>query len=193
VLDRLEATVWRIGTTLGVYPSRRITVVLYTRQQYDEITRLAAWSAAAYDGRLRIPLGDTLQQPGELERALSHEFVHALVGMVGGRNVPAWVNEGLASVLEPAGSADVEAILSRSDERPPLSTLHDNFAGLARPDAEIAYAFSARTVRRLIEKHGMAAVVRLLEDLGRGIPFARAFQQRTSVRYEQFAARVARD
>ena len=41
----------------------------------------------------------------ELDRVLSHEFVHAVVAMLGGRTVPAWVNEGLATVLEPAGVA----------------------------------------------------------------------------------------
>jgi hypothetical protein len=49
---------------------------------------------------------------------LSHEFVHAVVGMLGGRTVPAWVNEGLATVLEPAGPADAEATLARTDVRP---------------------------------------------------------------------------
>ena len=61
-------------------------------------------------------------QPDELNRVLSHEFVHAVVAMLGGRTVPAWVNEGLATVLEPAGVADAEATLARTDARPALST-----------------------------------------------------------------------
>ncbi len=193
VLERLEAAYSRIGKMLGVYPSRPITVVLYTREQFGDITKLADWSAAAYDGRLRIPVGGRLQQPEELDRALSHEFVHAVVAMVGGRNVPAWVSEGLASVLEPAGSAEVEALLPRKNPRPELWELHGNFAGLSRADAEIAYALSARAVRRLIETRGVTAIVALLEDLARGAPFARAFQHRIALRYEDFAGLVARD
>ena len=47
---------------LGVYPPRAETpVVLYSREQFSDITRLAAWSAAAYDGRIRVPLGDALE------------------------------------------------------------------------------------------------------------------------------------
>ena len=53
VVERLEAAYWRVGNTLGVYPSQPIIVVLYTREQFGDITRLAAWSAAAYDGRIR--------------------------------------------------------------------------------------------------------------------------------------------
>jgi tetratricopeptide (TPR) repeat protein len=193
VIERLEAAYWRVGNTLGVFPSEPITVVLYTREQFGDITRLAAWSAAAYDGRIRVPLGGALEQHDDLDRVLSHEFVHAVVAMVGGRAVPAWVNEGLATVLEPAGLADAEATLARTSVRPELSTLHRSFVDLSRRDAEIAYASAARAVRRLIAHRGAPAVVALLEDLARGAPFASAFHQRIAMRYEEFAASVARD
>ncbi len=192
VLERLEAAYWRVGNTLGVHPSQPITVVLYTRQQFADITRLAAWSVAAYDGRIRVPLGDALEQLDELDRVVSHEFVHAVVALLGGRTVPAWVNEGLATVLEPAGPEGAEVTLSRNDERPELSQLHRSFVGFSRRDAEIAYASAARAVQRLIDHRGAAAVVALLEDLARGAPFASAFHQRIAMRYEDFEALVNR-
>ena len=189
-VERLESAYERIGRTLGVYLSETIIVVLYSRDQFNEVTKLAAWSAAAYDGRIRVPLSDALKQPGELDRVLSHEFVHAVVARLGGRTVPAWLSEGLATVLEPAGSEDVEARLEESSARPALSDLHRGFTRLERPEAEIAYASAARAVRRLLEQHGMPALVALLQDLARGEPFARAFAQRTAMRYEDFAALV---
>jgi hypothetical protein len=167
--------------------------VLYTRDQFDDITRLAAWSAAAYDGRIRVPLGGALEQRDELDRVLSHEFVHAVVAMLGGRTVPAWVNEGLATVLEPAGPEYAEAALARTAARPALTDLHRSFVDFSRHDAEIAYASAARAVRRLIERRGAAAIVALLGDLARGAPFAAAFHHRIAMRYEDFAALVARD
>ena len=192
VVERLEASYRRVGEALGVYPSQPIVVVLYTREQFGDITRLASWSVAAYDGRIRVPLRTALDEPDELDRVLSHEFVHAVVAMLGGRTVPAWVNEGLATVLEPAGVADAEATLAGTDARPALSSLHQNFSGLSRRDAEIAYASAALAVRRLIEQRGAAAVVALLKDLARGAPFASAFEQRIAMRYEDFEALVAR-
>ena len=192
-VKRLEAAYWRVGNALGVYPSQPITVVLYTREQFADITKLAAWSVAAYDGRIRVPIAGALEQRDELDRVLSHEFVHAVVAMLGGHTVPAWVNEGLATVLEPAGPEEAEAPLARTDARPALSKLHRSFVGLSRRDAEIAYASSARAVRRLIEQRGTPAVVALLEDLARGASFASAFQRRIAMRYEDFAAVVARD
>ena len=192
-LSRLEAAYWRVGHTLGVYPSQPITVVLYTREQFGDITKLATWSVAAYDGRIRVPLRGALEQPDELDRVLSHEFVHAVVATLGGRTVPAWVNEGLATVLEPAGPRDAEATLEQSDARPALSTLHRGFVNLSRRDAEVAYGSAARAVRRLIEQRGAPAVVALLEDLARGVAFASAFEQRMAMRYEDFAALAARE
>jgi hypothetical protein len=82
---------------------------------------------------------------------------------------------------------------ARGRVQPALSSLHGTFVGFSRQDAEVAYASSARAVRRLIEQCGTAAVVALLEDLSRGAPFASAFHHRLAMRYEDFAARVARD
>ena len=192
VLARLEAAYCRIGNMLGVYPSQPVSVVLYTREQFGEITRLAAWSAAGYDGRIRVPLGRALEQPEELDRVLSHEYVHAVVAMLGGRTVPAWVNEGLATALESTDSTDAEQTRRRTAQ-PELSKLRNSFVGLSAGEAEIAYASAARAVRCLIDQRGLAAVVALLEDFGRGVSFARAFHQRTAMRYEDFAALVARD
>jgi tetratricopeptide (TPR) repeat protein len=192
-VERLEVAYWRVGDTLGAYPPQPVTVVLYTREQFGDITRMAAWSSAAYDGRIRVPLGGALEQPEELDRVLSHEFVHAVVAMLGGRTVPAWVNEGLATVLEPEGPEDAPATLARNNVRPELSKLHRSFVGLSTRDAEIAYASATRAVRRLIEQRGMAAIVALLEDLARGAQFASAFHHRIAMRYEDFAALVARD
>jgi tetratricopeptide (TPR) repeat protein len=192
VVERLEVASSRIGTTLGVSP-RHIAVVLYTREQFGHITRLADWSVAAFDGRIRVPLARAAVGPEELDRLLSHELVHAVVTRLGGRAVPAWVNEGLATVLEPAGTMDLEAALASSGARPALSKLHRSFVGLSTREAELAYASAARAVRRLIEQRGAPALVALLEDLARGAPFDQAFHARIAMRYEDFAALVARE
>jgi len=183
VLERLEAAYARVGDILRVYPSRPITAVIYSRQQFDDITRLAAWSTAGYDGRIRIPRSVALDHPDELDRVLSHEFVHALVEMLAGRAVPAWLNEGLATALEPSNP-----VVSGPTVRADLTRLHRSFVDLSKRDAEVAYASGADAVRRLIDHHGAAVIVAVLQDLGRGAPFASAFEQHTAMRYEDFVA-----
>jgi tetratricopeptide (TPR) repeat protein len=187
VVERLEAAYSRIGNTLRVYPTQPITALIYSRQQFDDITGLAAWSTASYDGRIRLPRTVALDDRGELDRVLSHEFVHALIDMLSGPIVPAWMNEGLAIALEPADPRAVDPT-ARTRERASLSRLHRGFVELSKRDAEIAYASAAEAVRRLIDRRGLTAIVALLEDLRRGAPFASAFEQRIAMRYEDFAA-----
>ena len=193
VLERLEAAYSRIGHAIGIYPSQTTTVVLYTRQQFDDITRLPEWSVAAYDGRIRVPLDRARDRPEELDRLLSHEFTHALVARIGGRTVPAWLNEGLATVLEPDGFGAPDARPTFTGNRPALTDLHSSFVGLSTRDAEMAYAWATRAVRRLMELRGTPAVVALLEDLSRGTTFDDAFRRRMTMRYEAFTELLARD
>jgi hypothetical protein len=193
IVERLEAEYWRVGAALNAYPPKPITVVLYTTEQFRDITRLPEWTAAAYDGRIHVPIRGALARPEELDRVLSHEFVHAVVAMLGGRNVPVWLNEGLAVVFEPGGKEDGERTLTRIATRPPLLKLHGSFASLSSADARVAYAFSAHAVQRMLDVRGPYAIIALLQDLARGAEFASAFQQRVAMRYEDFQAMVARD
>jgi hypothetical protein len=193
IVERLETEYWRIGAALNAYPAKPITVVLYTTEQFRDITRLPEWTAAAYDGRIHVPIRGALARPEELDRVLSHEFVHAVVAMLGGRNVPVWLNEGLAVVFEPGGKEEGERVLTRVASRPPLQKLHGSFANLSSADARVAYAFSAHAVQRMMDVRGPYAIIALLQDLARGAEFASAFQQRVAMRYEDFQAMVARD
>ena len=191
-VERLEEQYWRIGQTLTAYPPNPITVVLYTQQQFRDITRMPAWTAAAYDGRIHVPMRGALEQTEELDRVLGHEFVHAVVVMLGGRNVPVWLNEGLATILERGGAEESERVLAATSARPPLQQLHRSFSGLSGDDAQVAYALSAYAVRRMMELRSPSAVVTLLQDLGRGVSFANAFHQHIGVRYEDFQTMIAR-
>ena len=196
VLERLERAYSRVGGMLGAYPSQPTSVVLYTREEFEEVTRLPSWTVAAYDGRIRLPLSGATDDPGdnaELDRVLTHELVHAIVATLAGRNAPVWLNEGLATLLEPAGSADVEAPLAQGRARFPLSRLHETFLRLDTRDARVAYAVSARAVRRMTELAGTPAIVGLLADLGSGVRFDHAFRQRLSIRYDAFQSGLARD
>src|ERR1043165_6335217 len=47
---------FRIAGRLGEYPPDTIVAVLYTEQQFRDVTRAPKWSGGAYDGRIRIPV-----------------------------------------------------------------------------------------------------------------------------------------
>lgn len=191
-VEMLEAAYLRIGDALGFYPTQSVEVVLYTSQQFRDITRGPAWASGVYDGRIRVPVKGALEQVGDLERVLAHEYVHAVVASLAGRGVPAWVNEGLAVVLEPGGLATAQRIIAAARSRPPLAQLHSGFGNLADAQAQLAYAESAVAARAMLDARGPSAVLMLLRDLGAGAAFSTAFHQRIGVRYEEFQDAVAR-
>jgi len=193
VVDYLESAYLHVGESLRAYPTQTITVVLYTTQQFQDITRMPAWTGASYDGRIHVPVRGALQQTEQLDRVLTHEFVHAVVAMVGGPTVPVWMNEGLATALEPGGVEQSDGVLAAVSVRPPLQQLHGSFSGLNGAQARLAYAYSTYAVRRIIQLRGANAVVGLLRDLARGVDFNSAFGKHVEMRYEEFDAMIRRD
>jgi tetratricopeptide (TPR) repeat protein len=187
-LESLDTAYWRIGELLGTYPSDPITVVLYTTEQFRDVTRSPSWAAGAYDGTIRVPMRGALDSPAELDRVLAHEFTHALVRTLATRGVPAWLNEGLAAALETPG-ADAGTRVA-PDALIPLSTLTSGFGRLNGNDAQRAYATSALAAQRLLTEAGGFAVANLLRDLGRGEDFNAAFLHRIQRSFADFQASV---
>lgn len=185
-VDILEAAYLRIGTALYTYPTDVITVVLYTREQFRDITQSPEWAGGAYDGRIRIPVQGALGDPAEFRRILTHEFTHALVHSIAPAGVPFWLDEGLAVRFE-GGDAGRPAARSAEGEPPvPLARLEGSFAGLSPRAASLAYAQSGDAVARLFDQAGAPAVVSLLEAVGSGVPFAEAFQRTLLISYADF-------
>ena len=167
-LEVLDRAYWRIGQLLGTYPSEPIPVVLYTSEQFRDITRSPSWAAGAYDGMIRVPMRGALEKREELDRVLSHEFTHALIRTLASRGVPAWLNEGLATALE-TGSLNGPRTQRARTSPVPLRALQSGFGRLSGDQAQLAYATSALAARRLLEEAGGFAIANLLRDLGEGV------------------------
>jgi len=187
-LELLEAAFQRIGGALGTYPSEVITVVLYTEQQFSDVTRSPGWAAGLYDGRIKVPMLGALDHPDELERVLSHELTHVFVHSLAPRGVPQWLNEGLAGVFERADLSWAEPIVRAAPALVPLDRLHGDFSGLSPAGARLAYAESALATRYLLDQSGPSPLVALLTDIGAGVEFTQAFNQRILIPYQTFAA-----
>jgi tetratricopeptide (TPR) repeat protein len=191
-VEMLEAAYWRVGSALTAYPPQTIDVILYTQQQFQDLTRAPAWAGGSYNGQIRVPVRGALDRPALLERVLVHEFVHAVVDMLGGRLVPQWLDEGLATYYQPGGMDEAAEVLALVSTRPRLTQLHASWGGLPEAAARVAYAHSADAVARMIDLRGAPAVVALLGDLARGAAFESAFQQRLAMSYADFERLVAR-
>jgi len=107
-----------------------------------------------------VPVRGALEHPGEFERVLTHEFTHALVRSLAARNVPTWLNEGLAGVFERGDLDWAEQTVRDAKTLIPLDRLHGPFAGFSGGEAQLAYAESALAARYLLDQSGAPPIVR---------------------------------
>ena len=186
----LERSFWTIGQKIGAYPSNRITVTLYTEQQFRDIAHVPAWSSGAFDGKIRIPVQGVSQNLDEFDHVLVHELTHAIVHGLAARGVPAWLQEGLATYFEPRDPAAAQKRLQSMGVNIPLSSLEGSFSGLNAEQARIAYAESLFAVDLLMHlANGRMAV--LIQALGNGQTLDASFGQ-LGMRAADFEAQVAR-
>lgn len=168
----LEAAYARVGRTLDAYPVQTITAILYTKEQFHDVTKSPSWAAAAYDGRIRIPVLGALGRPAELDRIVTHEFVHAVIHQTYPA-IPYWMNEGLATYLEPGDHSWLTARLRTVDGIIPLSRLSQAFQTADGADAAVAYAESYVGVRVMAERLGANFPV-FLQYVSNGTPVDQA-------------------
>lgn len=181
VRDLLEDAYRLVGARLNWYPDRPISVVIYTDQEFRDVTRSPAWTKALFDGKIHLPVGGPLDDDALLRRLVVHELTHAFVFELGRGRVPTWLNEGLAQWFETEGA-----------ERPsitpgvPLSVLHGSFLALDEAGAEAAYAQSLSAAAALIDRAGLVRLRSLVEALAGNQPFAPAFEHTYLISYEAF-------
>lgn len=185
--ESLNRAFWRISEVFGTFPTKQIPVVLYSAEQFRDITRSPQWAVAAFDGIIRIPMRGANDKGEDLDRVLAHEFSHALIRSLATRGLPTWLNEGLASVLEaPEDLAWADKTMANVRKAPSLKVLSASFAKFSGLEAQVAYAASTRAAKRLLDEAGGIAVANLLRDLGDGVEFEAAFLHRIQKSLAEF-------
>lgn len=114
----LEDAYLEFGEAFASFPveggRRRIRVVLYTREEFDAVTGVGDWVGGIFDGTIRIPVASLTEELPRVSRVLRHELLHAFVDHVGGADVPGWLNEGLAQLLETRSTSIREAAITHA-------------------------------------------------------------------------------
>ena len=163
VIAALEAARQRVIAQLGDGGGEPVTVVLYDRGQFSDVTRSHTWVDGLFDGRIRLPVGPALPRRARLERLLTHEYAHAVIHRMARGRAPRWLHEGLAQLLEgrvadaslASGSltlGGLEALVTEADPR----------------RAHAGYELSLFVVADLLDRGGMASMRALLARLGAG-------------------------
>jgi Tfp pilus assembly protein PilF len=189
ILRILEDAYGSVGRGLSYYPDRELQVILYSGQQFQEVTDAPGWSGGIYDGKIRIPIGGIEQETPGLRRLLYHEYTHAVVRSITAR-CPTWLNEGLAQYFEgdEIDSRKKEALkrVAQTGKLPSLVALEGSFMGLGNTQAMYAYLFSLSSVRYMVDSFGMYRVKTVLEELGKGADTGKAVSSGIMISYEEF-------
>ena len=189
-LEVLDRAYWRVGQLLGTYPTDPVPVVLYTTEQFRDITRSPAWAAGAYDGTIRVPMRGALEKPaGAGPRALPRVRARAGPQPRVARRADVAERRARDRARKRRSGLGREARCNASSGPGAAARAAVRLrATSAATQAQLAYATSALAARRLLEEAGGFAVANLLRDLGDGVDFDTAFLHRIQRSFADFQA-----
>jgi len=172
VASGLEDAYFHVGRKFDLYPGDRVPVVLYSSEDFHDITQTPSWTGGVYDGRIKLPSrGVEDGDSAVLERTLRHEYGHVLVNQLSRNRAPVWLNEGVAIWCEEEADGDREDWAYQTLAGQvlfPLRDLEGSFTRLPGDRVHIAYAESYLAVRALLEHSSGRALRELLATLGDG-------------------------
>lgn len=187
ILEALESAYRDLSSEFAREPRATIPVVLYTSQDFFDVTRAPGWVGALNDGQIRIPLRGMNSVTPTLARILRHELAHSFINQATQGRCPQWLNEGIAQLLEPrslSGGA-VLAQLFKADREVPLNVLESGFSSFSGDQAQLAYMESLATVSYIRDRYGMSDVMRILDRLGQGESVESALRSTIHCDYRQ--------
>ena len=188
LLSLLEDDFTELSSDLDFTPRETISVVLYSNQQFFDVTQAPTWTGALYDGKLRLPISGLESVTPELARVLKHELTHSFINQLTRGRCPNWLNEGVAQLLEPRSSASDGsrlAMLYTSHRNIPLNELEGSFMRFSTLEAQVAYAQSLASVEYIRNTYGMNAVAAVLRRIGEGFSTESALRASIHSGYSQ--------
>ena len=172
ILQSLEEDFRSIQAELRFAPQEPIAVVLYTQQNFRDVTRAPSWASARNDGRIRVPVQGLTSVSDELSRVLRHELAHSFIHQKTRNHCPQWLHEGLAQWLEGrrTGREAAQVLIAAYEKGayPPLRNLEPSWDQFSSDQAGLAYAWALASVESIVANGGMWGIQRLLDTLGSG-------------------------
>jgi len=180
VLETAYGEFWLFFGHDVVARGERIAVVLYSPEQFHDLTGLGHWAGGAYDGRVRVPVADFDGDEARWTNTLWHELAHAFLHDIAPRGLPGWLDEGLAQWLEPGSDqavAEARAALSPAALHA-LAALDGRFAELGDQGAiRRGYAQALAFVDHLVRMHGEYVVRELVAAPASGSDVSARFRE----------------
>ncbi len=200
LLSELERAYDRLGSLLGLRPSRAVEVVVYDPGVFDAsfAGRFRFPAAGFYHGVIRIR-GD-VQLTAPLARVLHHELVHAALHQAAPNLLwPGWFNEGVAEWFEARavgkrhlapGEAALLARARDAGQLLPLAVLSSpGFGRLGPQAAQLAYLQSYGMIEWIASRLGERTLRDLCEEVARTLDVERSLRRATRLGSADLEAR----
>lgn len=177
----LEKGYDRYSKLFDFTPRKKITIKFLSPAEFKRYTGAPEWTSAMYfNEEITIPFnakkGINLS---DLERAITHEYAHAVIHELSNGTCPAWLDEGLAQMFEgkvnPLLGPALRKWIAQNDAMP-LDWLGQGFTLLHESIVPAAYAESLVATKRLVEDEGYEGVTKFLSELRDGKKEKEAFK-----------------
>lgn len=196
-LSILNSTYDELKDSLKVEPKAKVVLRFMNPHEFHEHTNAPSWTSAMFlRGEISIPITSSQKvNLKELTRAIRHEYTHAVVAELSAKGCPAWLDEGLAQLLEGEtnpllGPALREWIVE--NDSLPLTWLQNGFLSLNDQLVPVAYAQSLFATRLLIHESGYQAMSRYFRELAQGTSGPDAFQLAFGTTQKEFDRSLTR-
>mgnify|MGYP004446969407 CR=1 FL=1 len=141
----LEVAYDSLARLFNFYPENRFHLVLHQTTEFQGVGKRPEWAAAVFDGKLRVPTN--LMQYSEIYRPIMfHELTHAFVRDIRWSNIPLWINEGIAQIIDGSNNTKPE-----SSYIPSVNELTTPFVEQSNSTkATVLYWYSLQMVKEML-------------------------------------------
>jgi len=187
----LEDTFKEYSELFEKAPKRKITLRFLSPNEFKQHTGAPAWTSAMYfNDEISIPLNPVKGiNLTDLARAIRHEYTHAVISELSNGNCPAWLDEGIAQVLEGKVNPLLGPALRKwiaSNDAMPLGWLQNGFTLLDENIVPAAYAQSLFATRKIIKETGYSSITDYLARVSKGEPSSSAFKNAFKINQKDF-------
>jgi tetratricopeptide (TPR) repeat protein len=194
ILRALEDDFSDISNQLEYTPPEAISVVLYTNQEFTDITQAPNWVGALNDGRIRIPVDGLGTVTDALAHVLKHELTHSFLTQKTRGRCPVWLQEGIAQYMEGkrSGAAAASLFATFNDHMDvSLASYEGSWLNLEPDEAKAAYQWSLANVEAIVAIDGMNQLSLVLDRITAGATTEDALRDVLQMGYSDLALTTA--
>jgi len=161
-----------ISQDFGFYPTDKVAVLLYTEEEYRELSKTPVWTAGHFDGKIRLPAYEKKIHVRELNKLIWHELTHFFVQNLSQSRCPTWLNEGLAQYEENKVKPINLTYFRVAVNKKYLLSMDELGKGIAEnqdaTEVLLFYQQSFVITKHLVDRYRMFKIKQMLTEFGKG-------------------------